>query len=148
MLQLSAVHGLLSLQFFAVPAMHVPLAQVSLTVQAFPSSHVVPVSGVWTQPLLVLHVSVVQTLLSSQSTVVPLHVPPAHVSFVVHAFPSSHAAVLSTWTHWWESGSHVPKVLAKPFLHVTDVALDGTNAYWLTRGAGATPGAVWKAPLK
>lgn len=42
----------------------------------------------------------------------------------------------------------VPKIIAKPFLHVTDVALDGTYAYWLTRGAGATPGAVWKAPLK
>jgi hypothetical protein len=42
----------------------------------------------------------------------------------------------------------VPKVVAKPFLHITDVALDGTYAYWLTRGAGATPGAVWKAPLK
>jgi hypothetical protein len=33
-------------------------------------------------------------------------------------------------------------IIAKPFLHVTDVTLDGTNAYWLTRGAGATPGAI------
>jgi hypothetical protein len=43
---------------------------------------------------------------------------------------------------------NVPKIIAKPFLHITDVTLDGTYAYWLTSGAGATPGAVWKAPLK
>ncbi len=41
-----------------------------------------------------------------------------------------------------------PSVIAKPFLHITDVTLDSTYAYWLTSGAGATPGAVWKAPLK
>jgi hypothetical protein len=52
-------------------------------------------------PVAVLHESVVHASLSSQSTAVPLHVPPAHTSFVVHAFASSHAFVL--FANW-----HVP----------------------------------------
>ncbi len=39
------------------------------------------------------------------------------------------------------------KVLSSPYLHITDVTLDGTNAYWVTRGAAATPGAVWRTAL-
>ena len=35
-------------------------------------------------------------------------------------------------------------VLATSMLHVVDVALDGTNAYWTTAGQGAVAGAVWK----
>lgn len=41
----------------------------------------------------------------------------------------------------------MPTIIAKPFLHITDVALDGTYAYWLTSGEGSTPGGVWMAPL-
>jgi hypothetical protein len=39
------------------------------------------------------------------------------------------------------------KLLSSPYLHITDITLDGTFAYWVTRGAAATPGAVWRANL-
>lgn len=37
--------------------------------------------------------------------------------------------------------------VAGPLLHVSDVAVDATHAYWLTKGEGLTPGGVWSAPL-
>jgi hypothetical protein len=43
--QLSAVHGLLSLQFGAAPPTQVPLWHASPVVQALPSVHELPVSG-------------------------------------------------------------------------------------------------------
>jgi len=46
----------------------------------------------------------------------------------------------------WTYGA-VVKLLSSPYLHITDIALDGTFAYWVTRGAAATPGAVWRANL-
>jgi hypothetical protein len=58
------------------------------------------VLSVCTQPPAGSQVSSVQGLLSLQSTVrLPAHVPFAHVSLAVQAFPSSQAAVLSVWTH-------------------------------------------------
>ena len=39
-----------------------------------------------------------QPLPSLQLTADPAHVPLAHVSFAVQAFPSSHDAVLAVWT--------------------------------------------------
>jgi hypothetical protein len=41
-----------------------------------------------------LQLSVVHTLLSLQTIAVPAQAPPEHVSFVVHASPSSQDAVL------------------------------------------------------
>jgi hypothetical protein len=41
----------------------------------------------------------VQGLLSLQTIAVPAQVPPLHVSLAVHAFPSSHEAVLFVYTH-------------------------------------------------
>jgi hypothetical protein len=41
-----------------------------------------------------LHVSSVQTFPSLQTTAVPTHAPPEHVSLVVQASLSSHGAVL------------------------------------------------------
>jgi hypothetical protein len=80
------------------PAWHVPPPQVSPVVQAFPSLHGL-VLFVWTQPEDAVQVSVVQTLPSSQfGGTPPLQVPPPHVSFVVHAFPSLHGLVLLVWT--------------------------------------------------
>jgi len=57
---------------------------------AFPSEHEVPfVTGVYTQPVAGLHVSVVHGLLSLQVSAVPdLHWLPWHVSTPLHAFPS------------------------------------------------------------
>lgn len=66
----SVVHGLPSEHFLAVPA-HVPLLQVSLTVQAMPSSHA-PLKVVYLQtPVTPSQTSAVQGLPSSQTTGVP-----------------------------------------------------------------------------
>jgi hypothetical protein len=62
---------------------------VSLEVQALPSSHEF-VLFVNTQPKTGLQVSVVQTLLSLQTTGVPPHTPPAQLSLVVQALLSLH----------------------------------------------------------
>jgi hypothetical protein len=76
---------------------------VSFVVHAFPSLQV-EVLLVWTQPAgrpkaTGLQESFVHGLLSSQlSGAPPLQVPPPHVSFVVHAFPSSQGDVLLVWT--------------------------------------------------
>src|SRR6266436_2636109 len=79
-------------QVIVVPTHCPPLVQVSLKVQALPSSQLVPVSGVTVQlavPLQVrvLHVSEVQV------RAVPTHCPlPLQVSSNVQVLPSSHAA--------------------------------------------------------
>jgi hypothetical protein len=55
---------------------------------------------VCTQPLPGTHESSVQRFPSSQlNAAIPAHTPLAHTSPVVHAFPSSHVAVLFVWTH-------------------------------------------------
>jgi hypothetical protein len=88
------VQPLLSLQFGADPPTHEPPAQVSLVVHAFPSSQGAVLS-VWTQPVAGLHESSVQALPSLQlGPGPPTQVPPAHVSPVVQALPSSHDTVL------------------------------------------------------
>src|SRR2546428_1737408 len=79
-------------QVIVVPTHCPPPSQVSLKVQALPSSQLVPASGVTVQldvPLQVrvLHVSEVQVI------VVPTHCPlPSQVSLNVQVLPSSHAA--------------------------------------------------------
>jgi len=59
---------------------------------------------------------VVQGLASSQLVGVPPQTPPAHVSPVVHAFPSEHAAVLSVCTHPPVPGSQLSFVHGLPSL--------------------------------
>src|SRR6266446_6675806 len=79
-------------QVIVVPTHCPPLVQVSLKVQALPSSQLVPVSGVTVQldvpsQVRVLHVSEVQVM------AVPTHCPlPSQVSLNVQVLPSSHAA--------------------------------------------------------
>jgi len=98
-LQVSSVQPLPSSQLIAGPPTQPPLLQVSLMVQAFPSLQGA-VLAVWTQPVLGLQVSSVQTLPSSQLGARPLtQTPPLHRSLRVQAFPSSHEAVLFVWTH-------------------------------------------------
>jgi hypothetical protein len=98
-LQVSVVQTLLSLQVTGVPARHVPLRQASPVVHALPSEQL-PVLLVNTQPVAGLQLSVVQGLLSSQTTGVPgWHVPPLHMSPVVQAFPSEQETVLLVNTH-------------------------------------------------
>jgi hypothetical protein len=71
------------------------LAHASETVQGLPSEHATPVAeAVCWQPFLASQLSVVHGLPSSQLTAVPPHVPPAHLSGVVHAEPSSQAIAL------------------------------------------------------
>ena len=62
MSQASSVQGLPSSQLTPLPALHVPSAQTSPTVQTLPSSHGA-VLFLWTQPPLASHASVVQTRL-------------------------------------------------------------------------------------
>ena len=60
------------------------------------------------------------TLLSLQTTVVPAHVPPLHVSFVVQALPSSQDAVLFVYTQPVD-GSHESSVHGLLSLHTIAV---------------------------
>jgi hypothetical protein len=66
----SVVHALLSSQLSAAPETHTPPEQASPPVHALPSVHEA-LLFVWTQPVPVLQVSVVQTLASSQLSAVP-----------------------------------------------------------------------------
>jgi hypothetical protein len=110
--QESSVQGLLSSQLGAAPPTHAPAAQVSLVVQALASSQAAVLS-VWTQPLDGSQESSVHPLASSQSGAgPPTQAPFAHVSLVVQALPSSHAAVLSTCTQP-DAGLHESSV--QPF---------------------------------
>ena len=72
----SLVHGLLSSQLFVVPA-QVPFdAHTSFVVQAELSLHVRPATTAWLHaPVVVLHVSSVHGLASSQVTAVPEQEP-------------------------------------------------------------------------
>ena len=93
-LQPSVVHSLPSPQFTGGPPTHEPTEQVSLVVQAFPSSQG-NVLFVWKQPLAGLHESLVQTFPSLQLSGTPLtQNPPEQVSFVVQALPSSQESLL------------------------------------------------------
>jgi len=79
-LQVSSVQTLPSSQLSAGPPTQPPLLQVSLVVQAFPSLQGA-VLALWTQPVLGLQVSSVQTLPSSQlGARPPTHTPPPHRS--------------------------------------------------------------------
>jgi hypothetical protein len=76
--QLSVVQTFESLQLRGVPAVQVPLWQVSAPLQRLASAHAVPlVTFVNTQPVLALQLSVVQTFESLQLRGVPaVQVPP------------------------------------------------------------------------
>jgi len=92
--QTLSVHALPSSQSSAGPPVQTPPEQVSVVVQPSPSSHGFSFQ-VFVQPRFLSHESSVQTLSSSQSAAgPPSHSPPTHVSAVVQASPSSHAAVL------------------------------------------------------
>ena len=91
-LQMSFVHGLLSLQSGATPATQPPLPlQVSTPLQALPSEHTVPTERfVNTQPEAALQVSEVQGLPSLQTSGVPAAQVPAavQISLPLQASPS------------------------------------------------------------
>jgi hypothetical protein len=92
--QESVVQALPSLQLAGGPATQLPPLQVSLVVQASPSSHGALLL-VWTHPVAGLQLSSVQTFPSLQfGAGPPTQLPPLHVSLVVQALPSSHGALL------------------------------------------------------
>src|SRR5207244_2690981 len=92
-LQLSSVQPLPSLQLGGAPPAHDPPEQVSFVVHALPSLHG-SVLFACSHPLVGLQLSFVQVLWSSQLSAGPAtQEPAAHVSLVVHAFPSSQEAV-------------------------------------------------------
>jgi hypothetical protein len=109
----SFVHGFPSSQFGAAPPTHFPPEHVSLVVHAFPSSQGIALLACL-HPTAVSQKSVVQTLPSSQlGAAPPTHVPPEHLSLVVHSFPSSHPVVLLVFTQP-ATGSHESSVQAFP----------------------------------
>ena len=120
-MQLSSVQSFRSSHSRAGPPTQVPPEQVSAVVQAFPSSQAL-VLFVWTHPAAGLHVSVVQTLPSSQTTgEAPAQLPPPHTSPVVQAFPSSQAFVLLVKAQP-VAGLQVSVVHALVSLQITGVA--------------------------
>ena len=85
----SVVHGLLSLHTATAPGLHAPVAQISPTVQALPSVHGLVLFVCW-QPALLLQVSLVQGLPSSQLRLAPAaHTPFWQVSGLVHTLESA-----------------------------------------------------------
>lgn len=117
------VHGLLSSgQVMAEPA-QTPLVQTSPLVQGEPSLHELPgAAAVKVQPVAGAQLSTVQALPSLQASVpVPVQVPPAQVSPVVHALPSLHVAVLLTKPHCPVEGSQTSVVQTLPSLQLFGV---------------------------
>ncbi|PKN59548.1 MAG: hypothetical protein CVU56_00545, partial [Deltaproteobacteria bacterium HGW-Deltaproteobacteria-14] len=111
--QLSSVQGLPSSQCRAAPPTQTPAEQVSLVVQAEPSSQGA-VLFVWTQPIPGSQLSSVHGLPSSQSVAAPLRQAPARqASAVVQGFPSSQLAVLSALTQP-RAGSQLSSVQTLP----------------------------------
>ena len=80
------------------PGWHDPPPHASPDVQTLPSLQGAALFVCW-HPDAGAQVSSVQGLPSLQpGGGPPAQTPPAHVSFVVQALPSSHAAVLAAWT--------------------------------------------------
>src|SRR5262249_40074713 len=101
-LQLSSVQGLPSSQLGGGPPAQLPALQVSLVVQALPSSHE-ELLFEWWHPLGGSHEASVQPLLCAQSGAEPpTQMPSAHRSDVVQALPSLQPLVLKAVT------GHVP----------------------------------------
>lgn len=93
------MHTLPSLQLGGVPPTQTPRLQVSLVVQASPSSQAFTLFTL-THPVTILHESLVQELASLQFAGEPLtQTPPLQASPTVHALPSLQALVLFTKTH-------------------------------------------------
>jgi hypothetical protein len=97
-LQPSVVHTLPSLQTSAVPAVQVPLWQVSAPLQRFASGHGVPFStAVAAHPVTALQLSLVHTLPSLQTSGVPAaHTPAWQVSAPLQTVESGHAVPFVT----------------------------------------------------
>ena len=97
-MQVSLVHGLLSLQLRAEPGWQLPPLQWSPTVHLLPSLHEAELFA-FTQPTAGLQESVVQMLLSLQfGGLLPTQLPLMHLSTVVHLSLSSQGLLLLVCT--------------------------------------------------
>ena len=93
------MHTFESSQLFAAPWQNPVAPQTSDAVHSLPSSHDAPDSAECPHPLA-LHVSLVHSLPSSQSSVGPaLQAPPAHTSPTVQVSPSLHGFAFGVCTH-------------------------------------------------
>ena len=125
--QLSAVQGLPSPHASALPAAQLPAAQWSPAVQALPSVHVVPLSGLWLQPDAGLQPSAVHGLPSSQLSALPgWHALLAQESPTEHWLLSSHGVPFSALVVQPFVGSQPSAVHALPSSQV--VALPPVHA--------------------
>ena len=123
--QASSVHKLPSVQIKALPGWHAPALQTSLVVHHDPSSQGMAL-GKALQPIFGSQLSVVQGLLSSQSTAAPgEQLPPSQVSPTEHALLSSQTAPFRGYAQPL-SLTQVSSVQGFPSLHT--VALPGTHA--------------------
>src|SRR5262249_232289 len=122
--QLSVVHGLLSLQLSAVPAVQAPLWQVSIPLQTVPSGDDVPVGPAagWA-PFTGSHEAIVQGLLSLQLSAVPaVQTPLWHVSLPLQTVPSAHDVPFGAFACWQPfTGSQESTVHGLPSLQLGPV---------------------------
>jgi len=113
--QESIVQTLVSSQFGGGPAVQVPPLQKSPVVQAFLSSHDVPVGrGVNEQPVSGLQESAVHEFPSSQTLGMPRQFPPLHASSSVQRLPSLQGPGLLERTQAPVAGSQASVVQAFP----------------------------------
>jgi len=96
----SAVQGLPSSQLSGVPARQAPPWHTSAPLQTVLSAQDAPLTiGLWKQPVVALHESVVHGLPSLQSIGSPgLHWPAWQVSMPLHTLASGHGVLLVTGT--------------------------------------------------
>ena len=114
--QLSVVHKLPSSHTNALPGTHAPPAHASPVVHKLPSLHGRLFVAAM-QPVLVLQVSVVQGLPSSQLSMAPdWHWPPWHASPMVQALPSEQAPEITLNTQPL-AGAQLSLVHTLPSLH-------------------------------
>src|SRR2546427_660780 len=122
--QVSAVHGLASLQLRAVPAVQTPAWHVSAPWHALPSLHDVPfASAAGRHPAPGWHASAVHGWLSLQLRAPPaVHTPAWHVSAPLHALPSLHDVPFASAACWHPAtGSHASAVHGLPSLQLRAV---------------------------
>jgi hypothetical protein len=151
------VHTLPSLQLGAVPAVHVPVWQVSAPLQALPSVHEVPLATlVFWQPVAGTHESLVHALPSLQLGAVPaVHAPLWQVSTPLQALPSVQVVPFATTTFWQpEAGTQESVVHGFESLQLGGVPAAQAPAWQVSAPLQVSPSlhglplatAVWRQP--
>ena len=144
-LQLSSVHGLLSLQTLVVPT-HVPVPQLSPLVQALPSLQVTLVgSATDVQPFVLLQESVVQALPSSHGMAVFSQCMLLHLS-VVQTDLSSQSASAPQSGAWKpvQAVRALPQLAAAQAMHAGSVTVALTkfeqlDEHWVETQTAKSP---------